>query len=47
MGEAEKINIDLGMHKACKFIKIVPTGFRSRPINFADCQDFSQDSAEL
>jgi hypothetical protein len=28
MGEEEKIIIDLEMHKACKFIKIVPTGFR-------------------
>lgn len=43
MGNEDKLNINLGTNKACKFIKIVPTAFRSQPINYADCQDFSKD----
>jgi len=45
--DQERVTVDLAQYRACKFIKVIPTGFRRAPINYADCQDFSKDQAEL
>jgi hypothetical protein len=47
LGEDEKHTVDLKTYKTCRFIKVIPTGFRSQPINYADCQEFNKDQAEL
>jgi hypothetical protein len=35
--DKDKMTIDLSSSKPCKFIKVIPTAFRSSPINYADC----------
>ena len=41
--QQERMTIDLLSYRTCRFLKVIPTGFRSKPINYADCQDFKID----
>lgn len=56
MGKHERIELDLGFRKPCKYIKFVPTAFREEPINYtmkqfhshrAECQFFGISGYEL
>lgn len=46
-GEQEKLNIDVQFRSACRYIKVMPTAFRSAPINYAETEIFTENSVEM
>ena len=46
-GEKEKIEVNLNVRMAYKFIKILPLAFRTEPINYADVKEFDSYCSEL
>ena len=46
-GDKEKIEVNLNVRMAYKFIKILPLAFRTEPINYASVKDFDSYGSEL
>ena len=44
--DQEQIELDFRFRKSCKYIKLVPTAFRSLPINYADVKPYEKHQAE-
>lgn len=46
-GDKEKIEVNLNVRMAYKYIKLMPLAFRREPINYVDIKEFEEHNAEL